>query len=350
MALTDYTLIRMLKKFFAGDPDKAGYGVFTGDYDQYNNLQVMQILREAIGLGEGSSTLLYLKWDDRAKTWAATSGSAEGLQDARILETPGTPPTGLNQICLADGIVYVSVTSGQTFAWLRLNPIATTSTLGLAKFPAAGGLAIDSNGQVICNAGAGLGLSGNAISVLTGAGLYIDGLGKVAANGGFEVLDGIPVNAIAAQGTITVSGTPVADETMHIGETLYTFKALRSGAGEITISAVNATQATNIINAITADSTDVTAANGTASTVVVTAKVRGVSGNNLTFTESVTGIAMNGSNKLGGTTLGVSGTVAPAKTSYSSGLYFYHTPVKNTIADANWLRFLGATYVGSGGS
>jgi hypothetical protein len=42
-----------------------------------------------------------------------------------------------------------------------------------------------------------------------------------------RISSGTPVNAVNASGIITVSDTPVADETMVIGETTYTFKAAR---------------------------------------------------------------------------------------------------------------------------
>lgn len=109
----------------------------------------------------------------------------------------------------------------------------------------------------------------------------------------------------AAVGTITVSDTPVADETIQIGETEFTFVAARSGAGEITINADNDTQVTNIITALTADSTDVVGTDGTGATVVVTAVDLGTAGNALAFSSSATGIAMDGDGFLGGTTAGV---------------------------------------------
>ena len=60
---------------------------------------------------------------------------------------------------------------------------------------------------------------------------------------------------IAAQGTITLKGIQTADETMVIAGKTYTFKASRSGDGEITIGVDAAATVTNIVTAITADST-----------------------------------------------------------------------------------------------
>ena len=104
-----------------------------------------------------------------------------------------------------------------------------------------------------------------------------------------------------SQGTITISGTPIDQEKMTIGAVEYTFVAARSGAGEITINANNDIQRDNIISAINADSTDVTAQSGGSGLVTVLAAEDGAAGNLITFTENVTGIAMNGDGTLGGT-------------------------------------------------
>ncbi|MCK9320350.1 hypothetical protein, partial [Methanoculleus sp.] len=104
-----------------------------------------------------------------------------------------------------------------------------------------------------------------------------------------------------SQGTITISGTPTDQEKMTIGDVQYTFVTSRSGAGEITIDADNDIQRDNIISAINADSTDVTAQSGGSGLVTVLAVEDGAAGNLITFTENVTGLAMNGSGTLGGT-------------------------------------------------
>lgn len=160
-----------------------------------------------------------------------------------------------------------------------------------------------------------------------------------------SIPSGTPVNAVAAVGTITVSGTPIADETMVIGGRTYTFKAARAVAGEITIDADNAVQVTNIIAATDLDSTDVVCTDGTGNTVVVTASTKGISGNSLPFTESATGIAVNGSGTLGATVLGVAGTVGAAREVYADASYIYYTNSANSASDNNWRRIsLGSAY------
>jgi hypothetical protein len=149
---------------------------------------------------------------------------------------------------------------------------------------------------------------------------------------------GTPVNAVAAVGTITVSGTPVAEETMVIGGTTFTFKAARGGAGEITLDANNATQVTNIIAATDLDSTDVVCTDGTGDTVVVTAAVKGVAGNSLPLTESATGIAVDGTGTLGATVAGVDGTVGAARETYVDTGFIYVCTAANSISGTNWKK------------
>jgi hypothetical protein len=118
--------------------------------------------------------------------------------------------------------------------------------------------------------------------------------------------------AVASQGTITVSGTPVAEETMEINSIIYTFKAARALANEITINADNAAQVLNIVAAVTADDSGVVATDGAGDTVVITAFTPGVAGDLITLTESATGIAVDGAGTLGTTTAGVDCTAANA--------------------------------------
>lgn len=102
-----------------------------------------------------------------------------------------------------------------------------------------------------------------------------------------------------AFGTITVSGTPVADQTFVVGAQTFTFKATRSGAGEVTISADNVVQATNIVTAILTDLTStIMAYNHDTAIVTVRNIIGGTAGNTVDFTESATGVAVSGSGHL----------------------------------------------------
>ena len=122
---------------------------------------------------------------------------------------------------------------------------------------------------------------------------------------------------VAAQGTITLSGLPVADETFTVGDETYTFKTVASNAFEVTIGANVTECATNIASAINADSSVASAA-VVGGNVVVTALNVGLAWNRLTFVESATNITMDGSGTLGATTEGVYGD--KARKSINEGL------------------------------
>ncbi|CAB4157966.1 hypothetical protein UFOVP679_62 [uncultured Caudovirales phage] len=128
--------------------------------------------------------------------------------------------------------------------------------------------------------------------------------------------------SVAATGTITVSGTPVANETFVVGTQTFTFKASRAVAGEVTISAVNATQATNIVAAITADIPSTATAAAVSAVVTVTATTAGVAGNLIVLTEAATGIAVSGSGKLSGGSGFVTGQIdGTGSVGYGTGAY-----------------------------
>lgn len=110
--------------------------------------------------------------------------------------------------------------------------------------------------------------------------------------------------AIQAQGTISILGLPVADETLIIDSQTFIWKALRTTTGEVTIGADAGECVTNLIEAIGLDLTTVTAEDGTGDTVIVTSVVKGEDGNLITFTESSTNVLFDGSGTLGGTTEG----------------------------------------------
>jgi len=110
--------------------------------------------------------------------------------------------------------------------------------------------------------------------------------------------------AVAAQGTIIMSGLPVADETFVIDTQTFTWKASRSTTGEVTIGADAAECATNIVTAVGLDMTTVTAEDGDGDTVVLTAATAGSAGNAIVLTEASTNMAVDGSGTMGATTEG----------------------------------------------
>jgi len=172
--------------------------------------------------------------------------------------------------------------------------------------------------------------------------------------GGVEVVPGTtlltspdktPVNVVAAQGIITMGGIAVADETFVIGTQTFTWKAARSGTGEVTIGADAPAAVTNIVTAITADITNVTAVDGSGDTVDLTAATKGVAGNAIILTEDSTNMTVDGSGTLGGAVAGVDGTIGVANEIASDATYLYVCLAANTIADANWRRIaVGSVY------
>jgi len=110
-----------------------------------------------------------------------------------------------------------------------------------------------------------------------------------------------------ATGTLVVSGTPIADEYFNVSTQKFTFKASRTGTGEVTISSDNVQQAKNICAAIMTDiPTKVIAFVGTRSqpsnqyTVTIDNLDAGTAGNSTVLTEAATGIAVSGSGTLAG--------------------------------------------------
>jgi len=166
-----------------------------------------------------------------------------------------------------------------------------------------------------------------------------------SASGSVQIPEDTPVNAVAAVGTITMAGIATANETFVIDTQTFTWKASRSGTGEVTIGADAAAAVTNIVTAITADLESVSAVDGDGNTVVVTAAVKGVSGNAIVFTEDSTNMTMDGEGVLGGTVEGVDGTVGAANEVRCDGTHLYVAIAANTVAGTNWRRVdLGSAY------
>jgi phage tail sheath gpL-like len=159
------------------------------------------------------------------------------------------------------------------------------------------------------------------------------------------VYEKTPVNAVAASGVVTFTGTPVAGELLTIGAQSFVFAAARTGIGsfEITINANNTTQAANAKAAINADVVNVTSDN-VDGVLTVTAAVKGTSGNVIVLSTNATGTAVSSvsDGKLDG---GVNGTVGVANETCCDGSYLYHAIAVNDVTGTNWRRVtLGAVY------
>ena len=111
---------------------------------------------------------------------------------------------------------------------------------------------------------------------------------------------------IASQGTITLSGLSVADQTFVIDDHTFIWKAARAATGQVTIGGTAAASVTNIVTAVNADLTTVTAADGTGDTVVLTAVERGEAGDLITLTKGDSANMAVDAATFGTTTAGVS--------------------------------------------
>jgi hypothetical protein len=135
----------------------------------------------------------------------------------------------------------------------------------------------------------------------------------------------IPVDitaaATAAQGTLTLAVQPTANDTMTIGTVLYTYVTGGAGAGEIsrgadlaaakvnTVSAINGTDGVNVNNDVFC------AAAFVGIDLVITAKIAGVAGNDISLSESFANVGnIFDAEVLGTTTPGIDCVQADAVT------------------------------------
>lgn len=137
--------------------------------------------------------------------------------------------------------------------------------------------------------------------------------GGAAPAGNFLVdLSAAPTAAAAAR-VLTLTGLPLADETVTIGARVYTFKAALSGANQVLIGADASASIDNLIAAIngaagagtiygtgTVAHADVTASAGAGDTMNATAKAKGTAGNAIASTETLTNGSWAGATLTGG--------------------------------------------------
>lgn len=107
------------------------------------------------------------------------------------------------------------------------------------------------------------------------------------------------VTGVAATGTITFTGLPVANETITVRGVVYTFKAAAATATEITIGANATGTASNTVSKIVANDTLLDAAS-VAGVVTISASNTGEYGNAYTLAESATNTAVSGATLTGG--------------------------------------------------
>lgn len=223
-------------------------------------------------------------------------------------------PSTLTSRLAAPGTIGGTTPAGATFTAAAVtttlvipegtpsNAKAASGTLTITGTPLAAVPNVDATGTITIT---GTPLAAQA-NVYASGQLEVSGLPKVyVANAdatGTLTVTGKPQIAVSnadATGTITITDTPVEDEHLTVGAQEFHFKTLRSGAGEITISADNTDQASNIVDAIALDLATVTS-DHLLGVVTVTAVAHGTAGNALALTTDATGVAVS----VGGTLLG----------------------------------------------
>jgi len=125
---------------------------------------------------------------------------------------------------------------------------------------------------------------------------------QITASSTIEVIDPKTAgNGVKASGTVTVTGNFSADDELTIGDDTYTFKAAPSSAYEVDLGADAEESLSNLAAAINGTGTagttygtgtaanDDVSATSTATTLVVTARTAGTSGNSIVFTEDTDG-------------------------------------------------------------
>ncbi len=168
---------------------------------------------------------------------------------------------------------------------------------------------------------------------------------------------GVPVNAVAAQGTLTLTAdtgsTILTTKTVTVGGKVYTFKtALTPTEGEVLIGINDEAALLNLLNAINytgtpntdykcaAANVNVVGISSNATTLIVENKIKGVIGNLSAVATTIAGAWDD--TTLGTTVAGVDGTVGDLNTIYQDVTNLYLT-VGNTIADANWNKVVKAS-------
>lgn len=109
----------------------------------------------------------------------------------------------------------------------------------------------------------------------------------------------------AATGTITISGLPVADETVTVNGAVWTWKAAAAAAYEVTIGADADGTADNLVSALTTNTeqdgrVDIASYVDASGVITVTHDSVGRSGDTFTLAEASTNIAVSGATLSGG--------------------------------------------------
>lgn len=152
-----------------------------------------------------------------------------------------------------------------------------------------------------------------------------------------------------AQGLITVSGAPIADETFVVGGTTVTAKADGSGDPDwFTIGGTTTETANNILATLLegSEKANIFARKSGGNKVLVEWSTGGIIGNGKTFTEAMTNVTMDGGGTLGGTHAGVD--AATLLTINEAGAAEIKYPLRGATSLWKHYRQMGANSIGAG--
>lgn len=148
--------------------------------------------------------------------------------------------------------------------------------------------------------------------------------GSLASTGYVVDVQKPAVTATKAQGTMTLTGLPTADDTFVLGTTTLTAKA--NGAGSVDHFTIGAGAAACIVNLVATlgECTGFaawTAVDGAGDTMVITAAEAGAAGDAIVFTESLDNTTIDGGGTLGGTRAGHDANEALTSANLKFGFY-----------------------------
>lgn len=126
-----------------------------------------------------------------------------------------------------------------------------------------------------------------------------------------------------AKGTGTVSSNPSNTETLTIDTETYTFKDSPSATNDVEIGSTAAATIANLVTKINSNSSVAKAYQLTASTFLVEYYLIGTGGNEIAFSDTSSGISLDGSGYLGGTVEGRENDV-------DAGEPLYYSPIIST--------------------
>lgn len=162
--------------------------------------------------------------------------------------------------------------------------------------------------------------------------------------------DGAPVKYVAgvkASGTITMTGTGTANDTVTVGGTTLTLVAATPAAGEVLIGGSAGATRDNLLAALQVVAADegVTVAASSTDAITVTAIEEGAAGNAIVLAKSSTNVTVTGAGTLTGGVTKVPGTAASAGSIRVDGTDIYIAIADTTETDTSGWKHIA---VGAG--